>query len=300
MRPLAFTSLVVSALLTVRAVLAEDPSPPEAPLPFPALAQGPEPVMTPGHWTVDPARPFISLRLDMGYLYFKPRLSFGYGKPFSVWAGIDVVPSVTPDSGGGYSGLHLQLDWFELRAGARFVHDFGGQFLTPEASFTIVDLDEYTGHNVNYLDLEAEAAAAIPAGPGNILVAALVESIQLVPKGFDVYDETLHVVVAPPPVYRARLGYSFILGREHTGRVGPLVEDLELPDRQARVIRVGLTGSFDIDDHLQLVATVVVPVYSPDSLGLLGADYTELGIRYRWATGHTHALPEEKIPASAP
>lgn len=256
--------------------------------------------MTPGHWTMEPARPFVSLRVDLGYLYLRPRFSFGYGKPFSVWGGIDLVPSITGDAGGGYSGLHLQVDWFELRAGARYVHAFGGQFLTPAPSFTIVDLDEYTGHTVNYVDLEAEATAAIPAGPGNILLSFLAESIQFVPAGFDVFDETLHVVVGPPPVYRTRLGYSLILGRERTGRLGVLAEDIELPDRDARVIRTGLTGSFDIDDHLQIVATVLVPVYSPDSLGLMGADYTELGIRYRWATGHEHEVPPEKIPASAP
>ena len=171
------------------------------------------------------------------------------------------------------------------------MHAFGAQYLTPEPSFTIANLDEYEGRTENYVDLEAEATAAIPAGPGAVLAAFMAESIQLVPKGFDIYEETLHVVAAPDQLYRARLGYTFILGREHTARLGPLVEDIELPDRQTRVIRVGLTGEFDIDDHLAVVATVLVPVYSLDSLGLAGADYTELGVRYRWATGHRH-VPE--------
>jgi hypothetical protein len=302
MRTPAFTLFVGMTFFAARPARAEEaaPPPPEQSLPFPALAQGPEPVITPGHWTREPGRPFLSIRADLGYLYFKPRVSFGYGKPFYTWVGMDVVPSVTPESGGGYAGPRLQLDWFELRAGARFVHAFGGQYLAAEPSFTIVNLDEYGGSTENYLDLEVEAAAAIPAGPGSILAAFMAESIQLVPKGFDVYEETLHVVAAPPQLYRARLGYTFILGREHTARLGPLVEDIELPDRQARVVRVGLTGAFDIDDHLAVVATVLVPVYSPDSLGLAGADYTELGVLYRWATGHTHAVPEASNPTQAP
>jgi hypothetical protein len=297
-----FTIFAGLTLFAPRPTRAQDsaPAPPEQPLPFPALAQGPEPVMTPGHWTREPGRPFLSLRVDLGYPYFKPRASLGYGKPFHTWVGIDAVPSVTPQSGGGYAGPRLQLHGFELRAGARFVHAFGGQYLAAEPSFTIVNLDEYRGTTENYVDLEVEATAAIPVGPGNILAAFMAESIQLVPKGLDIYEETLHVVAAPPQLYRARLGYAFTLGREHAARLGPLVEDIELPDRQARVIRVGLTGSFAIDDHLAVVATVLVPVSSPDSLGLAGADYTELGVSYRWATGHTHAVPGPSNPAGTP
>jgi hypothetical protein len=302
MKTPAFTCVVGLTILAARPARAQEgaPAPPEQPLPFPALAQGPEPVMTLGHWTREPGRPFLSIRGDLGYLYFKPRVSFGYGKPFYTWVGIDVVPSVTTQSGGGYAGPRLQLDWFELRAGARLVHAFGAQYLTPAPSFTIVNLDEFGGSTENYLDLEVEATAAIPAGPGSVLAAFMAESIQLVPKGFDVYEETLHVVAAPPQLYRARLGYALVLGREHTARLGPLVEDIELPDRQARVVRVGLTGSFAIDDHLAIMATVLVPVYSPDSLGLAGADYTELGVVYRWATGHTHAIPGQSNPTEAP
>lgn len=263
--------------------------------PNPALR---EPVKTPGHWTLEPARPFMSLRADAGYLYLKPRLSFGYGQPFAFWGGLDLVPFVTPDSTGGYGGLRVRLDWFELRGGARFVHAFLHQFLTPKASYDLVALYEDTGHESNYLDLEAEMAAAIPAGPGDILVLGTAESIQLVPSGFDVYDETLHVIVAPPPVYRGRLGYSLPFMHENNARVGLVGEAIEIPGRGDQVIRTGVVASFDIDDHLQAVATVLIPVYTPDALGLAGADYTELGIRYRWATGHTHEVPPELVPGA--
>jgi hypothetical protein len=266
----------------------------DEPLPFPGISPGNEPVVEPGHWTLDPGRPFIALRADLGYLYFKPRFSFGYGKPFTLWGGLDVVPFVTPDAAGGYGGLRLQLDWFEIRAGARFVHAFNRQYLTPQPTYSIVDLAENTGHPSDYLALEVEASAAIPAGPGDILALATVSSIQFVPAGYNVFDETLHVVVSPPAVYRQRLGYSLILGRERIARLGLVGEVIEIPDRNAQVVRAGLIGSFDIDDHLQLIATVLVPVWGPDSLGLLGADYTELGIRYRWATGHSH------VPKNAP
>jgi hypothetical protein len=227
----------------------------------------------------------------------KPRLALGYGKPFSIWGGIEAVPLVTPDYTGAYSGLHLQIDWFDVRAGARIVHAFLHQFLTPMPSYNLVDLAEDTGHPSNYLDLEAEVAADIPAGPGSLVVVGTASSIQLVPGAYYVYDEALRSVISPPPVYRARLGYKLAFMPEKNARLGLVGEVLEIPDRHAQVYRVGLTGTFDVDDHLQAVATVVAPVYGPDSLGFLGADYTELGIRYRWATGHSHA-PQELIPAS--
>jgi hypothetical protein len=294
----------VAAALTlltaeVRLARADDS---RAPAAAPPGAQTPLscPQCFPGYWTGEPARPFVSLRLDAGYLYLKPRFSFGYGKPFSLWGGIDAVPFVTPDSAGGYGGLRLQIEWLEVRAGARYVHAFLHQFLAPKDSYSLVDLSEDTGHPSNYLDLDAELAAAIPVGPGSVLVTGTAKSIQRVPAGYYVYDETLRVVVSPPPVYRARLGYALPFMPENNARLGIVGEVLDIPDRNQRyerVYRAGVVATFDVDDHLQAIATVVFPVWSPDSLGFLGADYTELGIRYRWATGEVH-VPHELIPSS--
>jgi hypothetical protein len=271
-------------------------------LPFPAIDQGPEPVVDPLHWTADSARPFMSIRGDAGYLYLKPRLAFGYGKPFTIWGGFDIVPFVTPDATGGYGGMRLQLDWFELRGGARFVHSFSRNYLDPAPSFDLVELAQNTHRPANYLAIEAEASAAIPApaGFGNILATFTAESIQLVPANTYVFDEVLRVVVSPPPVYRGRLGYSFLLGKEKIARLGFVGEVIEIPDRNAQVWRAGLIGSFDIDDHLQVIATVLIPIVTPDSLGLLGADYTEIGFRYRWATGHKDVVARERIPSGGP
>lgn len=290
--------LSMSFALPVSAQEPAEPPPttPERP-PFPGIPQGPEPVFTPGHWSEAPSRVFMSIRADAGYLYLKPRFSFGYGKPFSRWTGLDVLPFVTPDSGGAYGGWRLQLEWFELRAGARLVHAFTRQYLTQKPTYNLVDLAEDSKRPADYVGLEAEATAAIPLGPGNVIAMFTAESIQFVPKQTNVYDETLRVIVSPPQVYRGRLGYSLTLGREKNARLGAVGDVIEVPDRSAPVVRVGLVGSFDIDDHLQFVANVLVPVYGPDSLGLLGADYTELGIRYRWATGHSH-IPKEKLPGS--
>jgi len=290
--------------LASREARAQEPSP--TPTPTPALTPSTAPTAEtsviqcprchPGHWWEEPTRPFISLRLDAGYLYLKPRFSFGYGKPFALWGGLDVVPLVTPDAAGGYSGLRLQIDWFEIRAGARYEHAFLRQFLSPKSSYDLIDLSEFTNHPSGYFDLEAEVGAAIPVGPGNVLVTGTVESIQGVTSGYYVFDETLHVVVDPPWVYRGRLGYALPFLPEKNARLGVVGEVIDIPNRQAQVFRAGFVATFDVDDHLQAIATVLAPIVTPDSLGLLGADYTELGIRYRWVTEHTH-IPQELIPS---
>jgi hypothetical protein len=249
----------------------------------------------PEHWAGEPARPFVALRADAGYLYLKPRLWLGYGKPFSIWAGIEAVPLVTPDYAGGFGGLHFQVDWLELRASARYVHAFNRQFLSPMPSYNLVDLAQDTGHPANYVDFEVELSAAVPAGPGNLLMLGTASSIQLVTAGYYVYDEALRVVVSPPPVYRARVGYALPFLPEQNLHVGFIGEVIEIPDRNDRVYRAGITASFDVDDHLQGIATIAIPVAGPDSLGFLGADYSELGIRYRWASGHSDA-PQELVP----
>jgi hypothetical protein len=306
-RPLRVTLAALAAVSLstggMRLARADDPSTPAATPPAsPPGSPGVDariscPTCVPGYWSEDPTRFFVSLRLDAGYLYLKPRFSFGYGKPFSVWGGVDVVPMATPDWAGGYGGLRLQIEWLELRAGARYVHAFLHQFLAPQATYSLVDLAQDNGHPSNYFDLEAELAAAIPAGPGSVLVTGTASSIQKVPAGYYVYDEYLRVVVSPPAVYRARLGYALPFMPENNARLGLVGEVLEIPDRNARVYRAGLVATFDIDDRLQAVATVVIPVWSPDSLGFLSADYTELGIRYRWASGGVHG-PQEPIPPS--
>jgi hypothetical protein len=247
------------------------------------------PQCTPGHWTREAARPFVAMRADAGDLYLKPRFYLGYGKPFSVWGGIEATPLVTPDYAGGYVGPRLQLDWFDLRASARYVHAFLRQFLTQKDSYNLVDLAEDTGHVSNYVDLEAEARATIPAGPGGILLTGTVSSVLLAPAGYYVYDEALRVVRGPNPVYRGRLGYEIAFMPERNARVGLVGEVIDIPDRKAQVVRAGVVATFDVDDHLQAIAIILAPIVGPDSLGFLGADYTELGIRYRWATGHHHA-----------
>jgi hypothetical protein len=193
---------------------------------------------------------------------------------------------------GGYAGLRFQIPWFDLRGGARGFHAFQHELLAPQAGYTTVDLQETTGRASEYITLEVELSGGIPAGPGSILLVLTASSVQGVPHGYDVYEETLHVITSPPEIYRARTGYAVRVGPDGAGRIGVVGEVLDTPDRvYARTWRAGVIGSFSIDDHLEAVGLLVVPVYGPDSLGIAGGDFTELGLRYRWATGAPNKKP---------
>jgi len=237
-----------------------------------------------GYWESGESRPFVATTIDVGFLYLRPRLSLGYGKPFDLWGGVDVNPIATSTGVGAYGGLRLQVPWFDVRVGARGFAAFQHAFLTPQASYSTVDLYGTANPPSRYVTLEADLSTGIPVGPGSVLLVLTASSVQGVTPGYYVYEETLRVITNPPAIYRARTGYAVRLGPEGAARVGVVGEVLDLPGRSAVVCRAGLVATFSIDDHLEAVGTFVMPVVSPDSIGIAGGDFGELGLRYRWAT----------------
>jgi hypothetical protein len=244
------------------------------------------PIMHSGHWDRGNMRLFAATTLDAGYLYLRPRLTVGYGKPFLLWAGLDANPIATSTGIGAYGGFRVQVPWFDVRVGARGFRAFEHRFLAPQAQYDTVALQNATGSTSQYITLEAELSGGIPAGPGSVLLVLTASSVQGAPSGYFVYEETLRAITDPPAIYRARVGYALRLGSEGNVRVGLVGEVLDLPARSDFVYRAGVVASFGIDDHFEALGLLVVPVSSPDSLGIAGGDFGELGIRYRWATGH--------------
>jgi hypothetical protein len=273
MRPLFVRTLLGLALCGLALEARADDTPP------PNL-----PVVHPGYWERGEPRTFVSSTIDAGFLYLRPRVSLGYGEPFSTWVGVDVNPIFTSTGVGAYGGVRLQIPWFDLRVGARPFYAFQHTYLAPQASYSTIDLDIASGTNAKYVTLEAELSGGIPAGPGTILLVLTASSVQGVPAGSYVYEETLRVITDPPGIYRARTGYALRLGAEGAAKVGVVGEVLDLPNRHDQVWRAGVVASFTIDDHLEALGLLVLPVASPDSIGLAGGDFGELGLRYRWAT----------------
>mgnify|MGYP000334843343 CR=1 FL=1 len=59
---------------------------------------------------------------------------------------------------------------------------------------------------------------------------------------------------------------------------------LVVPERQTYVLRAGALLRFAMSRSFELRGTFVPRFHSPDDIGLLDGDFTELGLRWRWAT----------------
>ena len=240
-------------------------------------------------WSEGDPRLFLATTLDVGWTYLRPRASVGYGKPFSTWVGFDANPIVSGNGVGAYAGLRLALPRFDLRVGPRYMAAFNRNYLdkpnTPSYGYSRLDLDSTVGKPSRVLTLEAEAEASAPAGPGDVIALGSVSYVTGVPTGQVVFEETLRVIVDPPLVWRARVGYVVRFGTARQHSLGLIAELVDVPKRDdSRTVRAGPIVRIVLSRRVEVRGSFVPTVLSPDRLGLVGGDFTELGFRYRWAT----------------
>jgi hypothetical protein len=250
-----------------------------------AWAQGAVDTAARERWGQGDARPFAASTVDFGYIYLRPRLSLGYGRPHADWVGVDLNPIFQGSGLGAYGGIRASLPFLDLRLGVRGFYSFERSFLAAQDSYSRLDLETTNGGHAQYATYEAEATSGFEIGPGELGLVASASSVEGVRAGSYVFEEALHVIVKPPWVFRGRVGYSFYmfpsLGR---ASIGPAVEALYVPDRRATTIRAGLLLRIVITRAIEIRGSFVPAIVSPDTIGIVGGDFTELGLRYRWAT----------------
>lgn len=236
-------------------------------------------------WREGAPRVFAALTLDAGYLYLRPRGHVGYGMPFNTWLGIEANPLVGQGGYGGYGGARFALPYVDARLGVRYFAAFQHAFLDPKPSYDRLDLDVTKNAKARYYTIEAEVNVAIPVGPGDVIAMGSISDVRGVPEGSYVFEETLRVVVAPPLVWRARGGYLFRFGAHNQHSIGPVVDFLDIPNRDdSKSVRMGPVMRMQLSRHFDVRGSFVTTLWSPDRLGLVGGDFTELGVRYRTAT----------------
>jgi hypothetical protein len=155
----------------------------------------------------------------------------------------------------------------------------------PHDHFSRLDSEDRSQPTSKYVTLEAEATLRFRLGWGDLIAVFTGSAVTLTPGGYDVFEETIRVIVKPPFVWRGRLGYTFVLGPLDTVAVGPVLEIVGIPGRDTYVLRGGVVARVWLTDDIEAVATFVPVITSPDSIGLDGADFAQLGIRWRWAMG---------------
>jgi hypothetical protein len=220
--------------------------------------------------------------------------------PYWRWAGVEAYPLISLNGVGHYAGIGAAIPGLHFRAGGRYTYPFQRTFLLPRESFTQIDTERREGPRADYLSLEAELSGTLPAPGGSLFAVLTGYRVALAPDGYYLHEESLRQVMKPPYIWRARLGYLFAFGRDAAIRLGPTGDLIGLPGRDEFVVRAGVVASVAIDAHLEAQASLVPVIVSPDTLGLAAADFGQLGVRFRWATGSTpdpEALRREREDA---
>jgi hypothetical protein len=238
-----------------------------------------------GYWSAGEPRWFVSTKSDIGTPYVKPYLSFGYGTPHWIWAGIDANAISTLEMVMGYTGMRLSTPLLDFAFGARDTLSFNKAFLPPRTTYTRDDVFDQPGAKARYLAWEGEAVGVVPL-PYSGLVFDLVWVRTLdVPEQRYVYDEAYRAIVANPTFMVFRAAAVVRLLREDALKGGVLSEYVFSTGRDRGTFRVGPAAVLQLTDHLQAVGALAGVVSGPDQLGFTLGAYGVAGLRYYWATG---------------
>ena len=228
---------------------------------------------------------FGAANFDAGVVNFRPMFALGYGKPHYRWTGLELGGNVSLSGIRYYSGISGVLPGISLRVGASYQNATQQHYLQPQDTYKREELEtELTGKQT-YVSGEAELTASWPMPGGSMLAVLSGYAIGEVPDPFYIFEQSLKLVVAPPWLWRGRLGYLFHIGWAGSMKFGAAAEVLHVPNREAIIVRAGPIVSVALTHHLEVSGAAMIVAASPDNLGIVGADLGQLGIRYRWATG---------------
>lgn len=237
-------------------------------------------------WKSTNARRFLAVQTDLGYIYLKPRLIVGYGVPFFRWVGVEANPLVTQNYLGAWAGARLTLPIFDIRVGARYIYALRRDYLPARESFdrTAIELTR-NGGNAKTVTYEAELTTGFATKLGEVSALASVSHLVNVPRGQYVFEEVLHVVAEPTFIWRARGSFGFyVVPRYRQFTIGPAVDVIAVPAREELLVRAGVVARVVLNRSIEIRGTFVPTVNSRDNIGWLNSDFSELGLRYRWAS----------------
>jgi hypothetical protein len=237
------------------------------------------------YWGAGAPRQFIAAAFDLGVINLRETVMVGYGKPHWRWFGVEGYSSISTAGGLEYVGVHASLPHIELRTGVRYAFDLQQYFLPPEPTYFRDDVLRQLGPKQRYLAGETEIVFSIPLPHSAVFGVATAGYLADVPNGFYVFEDTLHQIFKPPWYLRGRAGYFYAFGIDEGIRFGAAAEAIYNPGRDTSTMRVGPVFGLTLSHHLDASASFMVTTASNDALGLLGGEFSTIGLRYRWATG---------------
>lgn len=234
-------------------------------------------------WSTGRDRWFVSGRIDAGFLFLRPRVTAGYGRPHYDWIGLDVVPAVQFSAAGGYIGARMEGRFLQIRTGALYQYSFNRSFLPAAPSYDLRDLDVLDGPRASYFLWDSEIDLYIPIEPVRLRYQIQPVFADGIPEDHYLYFDNLRVISGRGLTLRQRIGVEFFWPGTTIG-IAPEVEVVWLDARSAFVLRAGGTARWLLSDEFE-VRTSFLPVFiSPDQLGRASSDVLEFALRWRWST----------------
>ena len=282
----------VLTMSIAKTALATGPIGVGAPLePPPPPVVGLEPGNRRAYWSNAPVGVFASSIVDAGYIYLRPQFAIGYGRPHWNFAQLETFATASAGTLGAYAGARVALPHFDARSGIRYQFPLARSFYAQQETYDRFSLESREGPSSRYSSWDSEVLVSAPILHGAVFGLFGAYRVLGVPDGFDVYEEMLRVVARPPWLFRVRLGHTLLLGEKGSIRVGPVVEMVHNPARNGSVFRAGIVATVVLTHHLEVLATFIPTIASPDRIGLAGGDFGQLGLRFRWGTPHGHHEP---------
>ncbi|HSC86094.1 MAG TPA: hypothetical protein VLC09_02440 [Polyangiaceae bacterium] len=234
-------------------------------------------------WRFGAERWFVASRVDVGFFFLRPRVSVGYGQPHFSWVGVDAVPIVSTSAIGGYMGLRVEKNFFEVRSGMLHQYSYNRSFLPQQDSYGRRDIDILDGPRAQYWLWDSELELYAPLGPIKLRSDTQLIYATGFPEAHDLYLDTMWVVIGSGVTVRQRLGFEFFLRGTNIG-VTPAVEVVWLDERQVGIVRAGVQLRWLLTDELQIRTSILPVVKSPDYLGRASGDVLEVTLRWLWAS----------------
>lgn len=234
-------------------------------------------------WSTGRDRWFVAGRVDGGFLFLRPRVSVGYGRPHFDWIGLDLVPTVQFSAAGGYAGANMEGRFLEIRSGVLYQYSFNRSFLPAAPSYDLQDLDTLDGPRASYFLWDSEFDLYFPIEPVRLRYQVQPVVAYGIPEDHYLYFDSLRVISGRGLTLRQRIGVEFFWPGTTIG-IAPEVEVVWLHERSAAVFRAGGTIRWLLSDEFEVRTSFLPAFVSPDRLGRANSDVLEFALRWRWAT----------------
>jgi hypothetical protein len=237
------------------------------------------------YWSAGKPRWFAAATFDAGAIFFRPELNLGWGKPHYAWGGLELSPQLSLAGVSTFTGAKFVVPGFMLRAGGRYNVWSNRRLLEPRETYTREQIELGGNPSSKYFMLDAEMTFDVPLPVGTLVSVGSLHYLGGIPEPFNVFEQSLRLVVKPPLVWRSRTAYLLGLGTYDTARIGGMFEMLGSPARDEVMMRVGPAFAVALTHHLQATVVAAFPIMSKDGIGLESADFGQVSLSYRWATG---------------